>query len=416
MNALKKSFKYSLILLVLFNLLSCKKNSAIFNSGNKKLISYVLIDSLSLEEINGINSVTLEAFLNTSSINASNYTNRIHKPKYTVRLYRVNYESFIPELGKSTIATGLIAIPNINSKDLPVISYQHGTVFDKRMVPSMPEVSAETQFMVSQFASQGYVLIAADYFGLGDYSTEPNSYFVRYSTEQSCLDMYYAALEVFDQEKINKTKFFVSGWSQGAYNTMLYLRRLEKENIAVNAAFTAAAPVDPMLFVTRGLFNPRPFDAQYTVAALCNMIMSIEKYNNLEGISKKYIKSEYHEAAKSFYNFKKDYVSFIKEVPTQLDSVFTQTFYDEAKTGDTPFWQILRNSEAYRWFSPIPLRAYYGMYDEAVPEKIATLAVDYMQTLGKQNATTHNAGIKADHRATYIESIIDAKPWIDSFN
>ena len=55
------------------------------------------------------------------------------------------------------------------------------------------------------------------------------------------------------------------------------------------------------------------------------------------------------------------------------------------------------------------------MKDEAVPEYIAKLAVDYMITLGKSNAEAINAGAEADHRKTYLESLVDAKSWIDSF-
>ena len=414
-------FKSSLIVLIIisfsFFINGCKKDSApltIVNSGD--LISYELIDTLSTLEIDSIRTKTLTSFLSDANIKADQYVNRFSLPKFAVKLYRVKYHSNIPELGnKATIATGLIAIPETPLNDLPMISYQHGTVFYKSMVPSVYDFSDETKFMVQQFASQGYILIAADYFGLGNTSTEANSYFVRYSTEQACLDLYKAAQKVLEEQNIKMSKFFVSGWSQGAYNTMLFLRRLEKENIPVKAAFTAAAPVDPQLFVTRGLFNPRPFDAVYTAPALCNVMFSIEKYNKLDGITKKYIKPEYYSKASDFYEFKLDYFQFMATVPKQLDSVFTADFYQDAKSVNTPFWQILASSEAYRWLSPTPLRAYYGLQDEAVPEYIASLAVDYMKTLGKANAQSFNAGANADHRNTFIESIVDAKTWIDSY-
>jgi hypothetical protein len=180
-------------------------------------------------------------------------------------------------------------------------------------------------------------------------------------------------------------------------------------------AFTAAAPVDPPQFIARGLFNPRPFDAPYAAAALCNQIFSIERYNNLSGISTAYIKPKYYNSAKDFYEFKITFEQMLDTVPIQLDSVFTAQFYQDARGITAPFWNILANSEAYRWLSPTPLRAYYGMKDEAVPDFIASMAVDYMIRLGKQNGQAINAGAEADHRATYIESLVDAKSWIDGF-
>ena len=50
---------------------------------------------------------------------------------------------------------------------MPMVSYQHGTVFSKDDVPSRPEQSAETRIMIARFAAQGYVVISADYSGHG---------------------------------------------------------------------------------------------------------------------------------------------------------------------------------------------------------------------------------------------------------
>lgn len=400
----------------LFFLSSCNKsdNTPTKNAGD--LISYELIDSLTISEIENIRDVDLTNFLSSATIHADAYASRFEIPQNAVKLFRVTYQSKIPEMNdKPTVATGLVAIPVVSSRQLPVISYQHGTVFGKTEVPSVFTDSYETKFMVLQFAAQGYVLFAPDYFGLGNTSTEGNSYFVRYSTEQACLDLYKAAQKVLEAENISMTKFFINGWSQGAYNTMLYLRRLERENISVKAAFTAAAPVDPQLLITRGLFNRRSFDAPYFPAALCNEIFSIEKYNQLDGISRAYIKPKYYKFAKDFYDFKINFFQFIDSVPPNLDSVFTTQFFDEARSVNTPFWTILQASEAYHWLSPTPLHAYYSLSDEAVPEFLSKLAVDYMAILGKTNGQTFNAGDSADHRATYIESIVDAKSWIDGF-
>jgi len=383
-----------------------------------KLINYELVDNVSKDRIDSIRTNVLQYFLAGSTAPYSNYAGKLEKPDNSVKLYKVTYTTHIPELSNKVVkATGLIAIPSVVSSDrLPLISYQHGTVFDKRMVPSVPSMSMETQFMIAQFAAKGYILIAADYIGLGDNSTETNTYFVRYSTEQACLDLYKASLSILKKENINKGNFFVNGWSQGGYNAMAFLRRLENEKISVTAAFTAAAPVDPLFFVTRGALNTRPFDAAFTAAALCNLLFCNEKYNKIPGLSRKYISPEYYQIANDFSNFKMSYPEFITKVPTDLKKVFTAAFFEDAKLADAPLWKLLSSFEAYRWFSAVPLRAYYGMHDEAVPDYIASLAVQYMTLIGKKDAVAINVGELADHRATYIQSLIDAKPWIDSFN
>lgn len=417
---IKKRFLiFGMLAVMLLQTIACKKDTSspgqTVTAPAQGLIEYSLIKTMSVEDINKINTVELTKFLTDTSNPASNYLGRMSAAKNAVKLYRVTYYSTIPEQNRPTKATGLIAIPVTADTVMPMISYQHGTVFEKMTVPSEPKEAEEIEFMISQFASQGYILIAADYYGLGSISSEPNSYFVRYSTEQACLDLYKAAQEVLKKEQLKVSKFFINGWSQGAYNTMLFLRRLEQENITVNAAFTAAAPVDPQLFITRGLFNPRPIDAFYFAAGLSNMMYAIENYNGMSGLTKAYINPAYYDKTKAFFDFKLSTPEFFMQVPTQIDSVFTAQFFDDARKGAGPFWQKLAASEAYKWYSKTPIRAYYGLKDEAVPEYIATLAYEYMKKLGKQDITTHNAGSNADHRSTYIESVIDAKPWIDSF-
>jgi dienelactone hydrolase len=421
MNQIKMYLK-DIVLTSLFIVIpifwGCKEDIEVTpNNQPGDVISFKLIDHLQLDQIDSIRTHTLTSFLETAGMKSNEYRELLLKPKNTVKLYQVTYHSIIPELDyKPTIATGLIAIPDLTSKELPLISYQHGTVFYKEMVPSIYRYSDETKMMVLQFASQGYVMIASDYFGLGDISQEKNTYFVKSSTEQACLDMYRASLDVLRQLQISVSNFYINGWSQGGYNTMLFLRRLEKENITVKAAFTAAAPVDPQLFITRGLFAPRSFDAEYTVAALCNLILSLENYNDLKGISKKYIKPEYLKVAQEFYQFKTDYPTYMSVVPKDPQQAFTETFLNDAKSADAPFWKLLSDSEAYRWFSHTPLMAFYGMRDEAVPDYIASLAIHYMTTIGKANAQAINAGEQADHRNTYIKSLIDGKEWIERLN
>ncbi len=414
-SKIKNISLYSILVLSVVTSACKKENTGNPQSGGE-LIKYENIKNLTLTDIEVIRTVKLDLFLSTAEIKGPAYISRMAPAKYPVKLYKVTYSSDIPEQNnKRTTATGLIAIPDVPATSLPVISYQHGTVFYKDWAPSMYEKSFETQFMISQFASQGYVVIAADYFGIGDVSPESNSYFVRYSTEQACLDMYKASLKVLEKENKTMSRFFINGWSQGGFNTMLFLRRLERENIPVKAAFTAAAPVDPVLFINRGLHNPRSFDADFTPAALTNLIFSLESYNNISGISQKYINTKFYEKAKSLYSFKLDYEEFMKDLPKELNQIFTPDFFKESKEVNTPFWSVLSNSEAYRWLSPTPLKVFGGGRDEAVPDYVAKLAYDYMSTLGKKDIESINAGPQADHRNTYIESLITAKPWIDSF-
>ena len=139
---------------------------------------------------------------------------------------KVTYDSIISEQGDKPIkAYGLLALPkDRSSSSMPIISYQHGTAFGKHEVPSyafsdqINPLSYETRLMVAQFASQGYILIAADYFGIGN-SNEPEAYTVKASEQQACLDLYKAVIAFLDNEQIAYSDLFLTGWSQGGLVT-----------------------------------------------------------------------------------------------------------------------------------------------------------------------------------------------------
>ena len=367
------------------------------------------------EKLSKITSEELEQFLYNASTPFESYKGKFAEPQNNLTLYKLTYQTSIPEKNnKPTIATGLIAIPDQIKDAMPLVSYQHGTVFGKMDVPSNIESSMEMKLILSQFGAQGFICIGADYIGLGG-SQEPNSYFSIRATEEACLDMYAASLAFLKKQKIQVGPFFTIGWSQGGYNNMVFLRRLEQENIQVTASATAAAPVDLNLFLTRGVTNPRSNDAIFTPAAFGNMLFSIEHYYNLPGFAKSIIRPQYYDLAKDFYNFKIGFMEHLQKTTSKSVDYVNPEFIEQMKLGTSKLSKILNESEAYRWVSKTPLRAYYGMNDEAVPDYLAHLAIDYQALLGKTNGQSFNAGEKADHRNTYVYGLIDILPWFKTF-
>jgi hypothetical protein len=310
--------------------------------------------------------------------------------------------------------TGLVAIPSTFATGTPMVSYQHGTVFGKTEVPSHLDESMETKLMVAQFGGQGYIVIGADYHGLGE-SSLPNSYIIRKTTEQACMDMYKATQQFLEQQKIKVGHFFTYGWSQGGWNNLIFLRQLEQAKIPVTASVSACSPTDINFFVTHAAVNPRPIDAIWMPAACSNLLFAYENYYGLKDFTTKAIRPEYHQAAKDFYEFKIEFPEFLQKTTKSIPELLTPAFQEELKRGDGQFSKILNEGEGYRWLSTTPLRNYYGKSDEAIPEYLAKLSVEYQTQLGKKNGEVILAGEKADHRATYAFSVIDAKPWFDSF-
>ncbi len=92
-------------------------------------VSYELIGTYSTERLNAVLTTELKEF--------SSYAVTYPAARTGVKLYRVTYASVVPEQGgRATVASGLLAVPEVAAAGNPVVSYQHGTVFSKTEVPS----------------------------------------------------------------------------------------------------------------------------------------------------------------------------------------------------------------------------------------------------------------------------------------
>ena len=164
-------------------------------SGNA---DYELIGTYDLPRLEQVFTTDLDDFMASSTL-PTGFRGKFAPPKYPVKLYRVHYRSVVPELdNRPTRASGLVAIPDTGETAMPLVSYQHGTIFDKSYVPSNPDASMETRVMLAVFAAQGYIVIGADYFGRGD-SDLPDSFLVREATQQAGVDMFLTARDMLGQ-------------------------------------------------------------------------------------------------------------------------------------------------------------------------------------------------------------------------
>lgn len=374
--------------------------------------TYELIGTYDLARLEKIRTTDLSEFMASSTM-PRDFDGKLAKPKYPVKLYRVIYPSVVPEHENvPTLASGLVAIPDSGASAMPLVSYQHGTVFDRSYVPSNPDASMETRVMLLQFASQGYIVIGADYFGRGQ-STLPDSYLVRDSTQQAGVDMFIAARDFLRAQKITPTHFFVSGWSQGGWVSMQYLFKLQSLGVKVSAAAVASAPVDIYLTMNRWNANPQPVDAVYLPGVIAIQLQAQEYYHREQGLAAAAIRPDYLQAARDLYTGRIDFETFFKKTPPKVADFLKPEFIQSGATGLTPYWQVLQNKQAYRWKSDVPLRVYWGGKDEVTPKAIAFLPETVQGLLGGAAVKTIDAGAQADHRGIYIFGAIDQKEWFD---
>ena len=326
-----------------------------------------------------------------------------------VKLYRITYPSVIPEQGnRPTIATGLLAIPDTGATSFPMVSYQHGTVYGKQQVPSFPDQSPETQLMLAQFAGQGYVLIGADYFGLGQ-SGEAEGYMVKASHQQATYDMLTAARAVLADLGISTTRLFLSGWSQGGFVTLAMLEKLESAGVKVDAAVTASAPADVFVALNGFLSFPRKNDASWVPTLFILSAFSFENYYGVPGLARSVLTDEYYDLARRAY----ERLPFDPSaVPTDLHRIIRSEYFDPQFFASSAYGRLVAATTAYRWVIRTPVRTFYGEADEAIRTELGQLPMTYQHALGNDRVEAISTGATS-HRGTFARAVPQWKSWFD---
>lgn len=365
-------------------------------------ISYGEIEHWTLEKSNQILKIKAPSFFGVTVP----YT----PARDAVRVYRIQYPSVCPEKNNKPVKlSGIIALPDTQEKYLPVMSYQHGTVYLKTQVPSYPAQSPETELTIAQFASQGYAVVAADYLGMG-LSDEKQAYLVKKSHQQATIDLLNAANFVMNDLGKSKTHLFLAGWSQGGYVTMAMLERLEQFGFSVRAAATACAPTDLWMAMSSPLLYPRPLDAAWSVAIYILSAFAYEHYYNAPGLARSFLNPKYYDASWRAYNQEPFTLS---EMPNNLPDLINKAYFDAQFLTASTFGQLLIENQAYRWPIKTATRNYYGEADEAVRPLLGRLPMDYQHALGGDKVEAINVG-PYTHRGTYAAAVPLWKSWFDS--
>lgn len=374
-------------------------------------VRYELIGQWDVERLNRILAEETPRFTGVSVA---------YSPAKTgARLYRVTYTSVIPERqNRPTVASGLLAVPEAETESetetddgpIPLLSYQHGTVFGKEEVPSFPENSPETQLVLAQFAGQGYAVVAADYFGMGT-SAEPEGYMVKRSHQQATVDMLSASRAVLADLGVATDRLFLAGWSQGGFVTMALLEALEAADVPVDAAATASAPVDIAVALNGFLAFPRPIDAPWTTTLFILSAFAFEEYHGIPGLARAlFLDEAYDIARKAYLREPLD----PKDVPTDLRALIRPEFFDPAVFARSAYGRLVAETTAYRWIVATPVRNFYGEADEVITPGLGRLAATYQAAIGAGNDKVEAVSTGATtHRGTFGTAVPEWKAWFD---
>lgn len=241
MKRMTKTYKSALacgmLLVGLLLTAGCGSSNSNSNSSTRgNVVSATKAASYTKDQVTAALQLAAQAFNITSPPQAQN----------GVDFYVVTYKT-VDVNGAESTASGALVVPTGTTASLPLLSYQHGTTTQKSDVPSSSS-DAVSQAVILLYASQGYMVSAADYLGLGQ-SSLPYHPFVHADSEASAtLDMLRATRK--EAQTLNvplNNQLFLVGHSEGGHATMALHRVIEQQNggeFTVTASAPAAGPYD----------------------------------------------------------------------------------------------------------------------------------------------------------------------------
>ncbi|MDQ7822257.1 MAG: lipase family protein [Candidatus Eremiobacteraeota bacterium] len=328
-----------------------------------------------------------------------------------VKAYLVEYSTANTD-GKTVAVSGLLLVPDPSSGQFPVLSYQHGTIFERRKAPSYLNSCSESILMLHTFAAHGYVVSMPDYIGLGR-SPLMHPYLVAGSEASSSLDMLKASKQLCAKlgVALNGT-LFLAGYSQGGHSTMALQRLLETEHrpdLPVTASAPMAGPYN--LYMLWSTWIGRP--CYLSSAVMAKGVLAYNNAYNLKLPMGEIFRPPYDGTVATLLDGNHREEEIIGILPRNPAALFTRSFLKRMNTGNHPFYTTMKANNTYEWYPEAPTTLYHGMKDDVVPYKASEIAYYFMKR-GSDKVRICNLG-DYNHMTAFIPALFTAKGWFDSY-
>ena len=341
-----------------------------------------------------------------------------------IDLFRVTYTTTGSD-GALDLASGLLMLPDLIDRDLPVLVYQHGTTSGRSDVPS--ELNGGFQ-LGALFAGKGMIVLAPDYIGLG--TSRGIHPYVHAETEATAAVDFLKAIQIFLQEsEIGwNDQLFVTGYSQGGHAAMAFHNYVQEE-LSSEYEITASLPMSGPYDVSGTMGNLALGDEAYSFPAyIVYATLGLQAVNpNLFQNESEFFKEEYLPPIQTFidtgeelFEMNEALISILFEqvgssIPREM---FKDSVLNAILNNDThPLREGLRSSDLYDWTPQAPVLMLYCEDDDQVPFTNSTLADSTMNANGAPNVEARDVsgGASLDHTACIVPALNVGIPWLLGF-
>ena len=332
-----------------------------------------------------------------------------------MRLYKITYNTTDVH-GEPTVASGALYVPQIDCDTLPLVSYQHGTVFHREHVPS----NWWSWVPAYLYSGNGYISTLPDYLGMGD-NPGLHPYVHCESEATASIDLIRASREFLNEtlDKWDNNQLFLAGYSQGGHSTMALHKYIETNNLQNEFNVVASAPQSgafPLYDVQfPGMFDEDSsyYRAEFIPYALASYQLV---YGNLYSNYNEYYDPPYDSIIA-------DWLASGTHTADEWAALIPDNFYDFMQDSvvdnmlnnpDHPVNVDLRDNDLHNWIPQEPVRMLYCGMDSMVFAQNSIMANDTMNALGAPDVQAIDVNPNGIHETCGVPTDTYAFEWFNS--
>lgn len=308
--------------------------------------------------------------------------------------YRLVYETLNAQQTDTTIASGLVVVPDTSTCPMAIAMYDHGTVLQRTDVPSFLNSEALIAMLL---AAEGYYALAPDYLGLG-VSPGFHPYVHAVSEAQAGVDLIFASKAFAANNNIALSpQLFLTGYSQGGHACMA-THKLIQQSYSGQLTVTASAPGSgpyymsgaQAAFLTNDSFYSTPGYIPYLIFAYQSVYGNLYSGDSVSQI----LQHPYDSILPPLFNEQYDIDTINSLLPDHIDSIVTPAFLSNyfSDSANNPFRIDLRLNDVYAWVPQAPVQMTYCTEDEQVSNQNTLFTYNYFINNGDNTATKIDGG------------------------
>jgi hypothetical protein len=334
------------------------------------------------------------------------------KPQYGVEVYQILYQT-VNSRGNITQASGALVLPQNVKKDLPLLSYQHGTVLEKTEVASQGR--GDELLVGMLLGSVGYATSMPDYLGLGA-SPGLHPYVHAKSTAVAVVDMLRAsrAFCASKNQGLNN-QLFLMGYSEGGYATMASHREIEQlhsAEFALTASAPMAGPHDISGTMLQIMIGDKTYNTPYYLP------FTLFAYNEVYGFfnaANEILLEPYATQLPPLFDGYHSGSEINSLMPSVPSKIFRPDFLDAMRLNpDHPFYLALQDNDLYNWTPVAPMHMYHCHADVTVPYMNSQVALDSFHARGATHVQLLDPYPSGTHGTGALYCMLAAWQWFET--